>query len=105
MDRLKHAIEMQAEWRHHCAGKYPYTQQQNRNAAAELERLAGTVADVSEATAAQYDALWAYDSKHSIGAAELEDEMLRSIGFSGRWRTAEEFTADLVKRATYSVAA
>lgn len=105
MDRLKHAIAMKAEWRHHCAGKYPYTQQQNRDAAAELERLAGTVADVSEATADQYDALWARDSKNNIRAAELEDEMLRSVGFSGRWYTAEEFTTDLVERATRSVAA
>jgi hypothetical protein len=105
MDRLRDAIAMKAEWRHLCASKRPYTQRENRDAATELERLAGTVADVSEEQATAYKALWAHNSKHASKAAELEDEMLRSVGFSKRWDTAEEFTADLVGRATRSVAA
>jgi hypothetical protein len=100
MDRLKDAIAMKAEWRHLCASKYPYTQRENRDAATELERLAGTVADVGEEQATAYKALWAHDSKHAYRAADLEDEMLRSVGFSKHWVTADEFVADLIRQAT-----
>jgi hypothetical protein len=100
MDRLLDAIEMAADLRTRSASKYP-NDKRNEEAIAGLQRLAETVSDVSEERAAVYKALWDNDCDGGLvyRAVELEGEMLRQVGFSEHWGTAEEFIAELVKRA------
>jgi hypothetical protein len=95
MQHLSNAIEGAADWRRRKAEEYP-DDDRNRDAVAELTRLAETVPDVSDKRVAQYDALWKDD--RADRAVEIESEMLRSVGFSAGWKTAEQFIAELVER-------
>ena len=82
------------------ASEYP-EDARNEDAIAGLKRLAETVSDVSKEQADAYAALWDNDCDDSLvhRVVELELEMLRRVGFSGHWDTADEFVADLVKQA------
>lgn len=106
MDRLRTAIESAADFRARTHAEYP-DDRRNADAIAGLKRLAETVSDVSKEQADAYAALWDTDRDDSRAhrAVELESEMLRRVGFSDSWDTADQFIAELVQQAARSVAA
>jgi hypothetical protein len=100
MDRLRDAIDEAADLRLRASAKFP-DDKRNEEALARLQRLTETLPRVSDEQADIYKALWDNDCDSGLiyRAVELEREMLKGIGFSEHWDTAEEFIAELVRRA------
>jgi hypothetical protein len=89
-DGIRYGVEANAHWRQRLATEFPQDDR-NRFAAEILERLAETVADVSDDTIAAFIESWERDS---FKASEHWNELLKGIGFHSAFDTAEEALRD-----------
>ena len=83
-----------AEWRRQKAAEYP-DDTRNKEAAELLGHLASTVPQVETHLLKAYLELW-----EDCREAELHNELLRTVGFHWRPKTATEFVREFISHAT-----
>jgi hypothetical protein len=96
MEDLKELFESQAAWRREKAAQYP-EDKRNQEAAEILDRLAATVADIPPDVLEAY-----YELFDDVRDTEVEQEMLKQVGFSSAPRNAEQFVRDFIESRTSS---
>jgi hypothetical protein len=98
---LEEIFRGKADWRATKAEQYP-GDHRNKNAAAMLQRLADTVADVPQTLLDAYEAAY----RRWDDAYQIIDDMLREIGFTKiGWHSepesAEAFVREFLDRAKW----
>lgn len=82
---LADQFEATAEWRRALAFKFPRDSERNLEAAKELERLAGELRRIEPSNVVELDVV---DPCVSI---EVEQELIREIGFAASYDSASDF--------------
>jgi hypothetical protein len=91
---LSETFERQAEWRRQKVGEFP-DDLRNAEAAAILEKLAGTVGSVPGDVLSAY-----YDLFDDVSDTAIEAEMLQRVGFQYTPDTAEDFVRAFIAERT-----
>lgn len=99
-DHFAMVFEGTAEWRMQKAVEYP-DDGRNQVAVEELQELSGQASDIEPGAAEAYWRL-SEDIDMTYRLTEIEQEALRSIGFSNSYSTATKFVDTIVSEVSRS---